>query len=211
MSNLRRRQYLKKRFEDGDRPDGDDFKDLIYSSLNQKSDQIFAVDQKLGIGTRQPRAPLEIQGSTEMQKQSFIATDGCNSTVRIAHPQNTVSAMGSNTGESLQFGNFDSQSGVFTPNTYISESGVGIGAMAEHASLDVKTTLWVGESLGIAGGVLYYKNNVLYLKTSQGSYAILTKKTGNKPSGWKIFFMVLGGIILILIIVALILYLTHNY
>ena len=50
MSDLRRRKYLRSKFQDGDCPNGDDFAAMIDSGINQKSDQMFAVDQKLGIG-----------------------------------------------------------------------------------------------------------------------------------------------------------------
>lgn len=212
MSNLRRRKYLKTRFEDGDRPDGNDFAELIDSSLNQKSDQIFAVDQMLGIGTKQPAAPLEVSGSNGDLKQSVVIGDGCNSTLKIAHPQNNTVAIGSDPNQSIEIGNFNEQS--FTPQVYITQDSVGIGAPAQHAELDVKTSLWVGESIGLSDGTLYFKDGQLYLKAGDQTYLILTKKTNNgqKPfRKWILFLIILGCILLLLLIILIVIYLYKTY
>jgi len=212
MSKLRRRSYLKTRFEDGDRPNGNDFAELISSSLNQKSDQIFAVNQMLGIGTKAPEAPLEVKGCKKKHKQSVIVADGDNSTFRISHPINNVVAIGSDLGESMQIGNFDCKNGnYFEPQMYISKGRVGIGAEAENAELDVKTTLWVGESIGLGGGKLYFEDDKLYLKTDKQTYEILTKNTNHKPYRKLILVLIiLGSILLLLVIVLIIIYLLKK-
>ena len=214
MSNLRRRHYLKKKFEDGDNPDGNDFAELIDSSLNQKSDQIFAVDQQLGIGTNAPTAPLEVKGSSQSQRQSVVVADGCNSTLRIAHPQNNVVAVGCDSGELLQLGNFNSQNGNFTPELYISESGVGVGAEAKNATLDVNTTFWVGESIGLGDATLYFEDGLLYMKTDTQTELILTKKVSDKPKPfrkWILVLIILACIFFALVIALIIIYLINTY
>jgi len=214
MSRLRRRRYLKTKFETGDRPDANDFADLIDSSLNQKSDQIFAVDRMLGIGTKKPDAPLVIKGSNKKVKQSVVATDGANSTFRIAHPDNKVVAIGSDRNESIQLGNFHGTNcDFFLPQMYISEGGIGIGVAAKNAELDVNTTLWVGESIGLGKGTLTYKKGNLYLKANDQTYQILTEKSNGKNPfrKWRLAMIILGCIFFTLGIISIILYLINKY
>lgn len=212
MNDLRRRKYLKSRFEDGDCPNGEDFSAMIDSCINQKSDQIFAVEQQLGIGTEEPGAPLEIKGARGKLSVSLIASDGCHSTLRIAHPGYNTVAIGGNKKDDVQIGTFGDSCDGFSPTMTVTSSGqVGIGLSVPEAELHVLKTIKAGESVAIGDAVLTFHKKKLWLTAYGEKYRILMEDEHHHGGKSKlmIVLLVLCCVNLAAFIVFLILYLLH--
>jgi hypothetical protein len=208
--DLRRRKYLRSKFEDGDRPNGQSFADLIDSSLNQKSDKIFGVDHKIGIGTENPNAPLEVSGARKEVNQSFLTGDGCNSTFRIAHPENGVLGMGCDESERLQIGAFKNDGSSFEPHMVIDKNGsVGIGTERPEVKLDISGSLKVDQNILLGDCLLAFNNGKLFLKTGDAKYHILMENVDSKPAKpdrYKLLFRVMIFICIFLIMLFLLEY-----
>jgi len=215
-TDLKRRVYLRSKFEDGDRPDGQAFTDLIDSSLNQKSDKIFAVDQKIGIGTDAPSAPLEVFGAEKNVNQSFLATDGNNSTFRVAHPEEGVASVGSNQSEKLQLGKFKKNGASFVAHMTLEPSGnIGIGIDEPEEKLAIEGSLMVTQDLLIGACKLSFKNGKLLLYTDETCYQVALEDVGSKPQkprkhlGLRLVVLLLCVLTIILLLVIYYLY-TQN-
>jgi len=205
MSHREDRAHLKEQFKNGDKPSQEDFADLIDSSLNQVSDQIFAEDQKIGIGTKEPRVPLEIMGGSENKgRQSFIASDGEYSTFRIAHPNNGVVAIGSHKKEVFQLGKFKSEGAEFYPRMTInSEGNIGVGTEDPKEKLDVEGSLKIKDSLFLGGAELVFKEGKLFMYTDGVGYKIKMERVGPFPTPIRpisMFLAILIAISLLLLI-----------
>lgn len=180
--NVKGREYLKSKFENGDRPDGNDFADLIDSSINQKSDDFYAVDHKIGIGTSRPKAPLEIRGGRRRVKQSFISSNGDCSTFRIAHPDHHVAAIGANNGEKLSFGTFVDDGSDFRHFMALTADGsLGIGTDAPKQKLDINGSINVSKTIHLSDCVLEFINGRLILTSKGRSYKILMEHIHHDP------------------------------
>lgn len=192
MNDLRRRKYLRSRFEDGDCPNGADFSAMIDSCINQKSDQIFAVEQQLGIGTEEPTAPLEIKGARGKLNVSLVASDSCYSTLRIAHPDHNTIAIGGDKRDDVQIGNYSDCRDEFTPTMTVSSSGrVGIGLSKPEAELHVLKTIKAGESVAIGEAVLTFHKKKLWLTAHGEKYRILMEPEHHHPGKSKLLLLVL--------------------
>ena len=211
QDNVQGREYLKSKFENGDRPDGKDFADLIDSSINQKSDQFYAVDHKIGIGTERPKAPLEIKGGRRRVKQSFISSNGDCSTVRIAHPEHHVAAIGANNGEKLCFGTFAEDGSDFKHFMALSSDGsLGIGTDTPRQKLDINGSINVSNTIHLSDCVLEFINGRLILTSKGRSYKILMEHIHHdpKPPRNKALMWVLISLgILVVIGLAIVIYL----
>lgn len=204
MSDLRRRKYLRSKFQDGDCPDGNNFAELIDSGINQKSDQMFAVDQKLGIGTREPSAPLEVNGSSGDQKVSAVFTDGCNSSLIVGHGEDSVIALGGKQRNELQLGNFNRECDKFkTHVTVTSEGKVGIGVEQPEAELHVAHTVKADKHVAIGDATLTFHKRKLWLTANNKHYQILMIESGGKIPGGNKTLMIILLILCILNFVAI--------
>src|SRR3989338_7822205 len=192
MNDLRRRKYLRSRFEDGDCPNGADFSAMIDSCINQKSDQIFAVEQQLGIGTEEPTAPLEIKGARGKLSVSLVASDGCHSTLRIAHPDHNTIAIGGNRKDDVQLGTYSDSCDGFTPVMTVNSNGrVGIGLSTPDAELHVLKTIKAGESIAIGDAVLTFQRKKLWLTAYGEKYRILMEDEHHHTSKSKLLILLL--------------------
>ena len=209
--NVKGREYLKSKFENGDRPDGNDFADLIDSSINQKSDDFYAMDHKIGIGTSRPKAPLEIRGGRRRVKQSFISSNGDCSTFRIAHPDHYVAAIGANNGEKLSFGTFADDGSDFRHFMALTADGsLGIGTDAPTQKLDIHGSINVSKTIHLSDCVLEFINGRLILTSKGRSYKILMEHIHHdpKPPRNKALMWVLISLgILVVIGLAIVIYL----
>ncbi len=212
QKNLKRRPYLRSKFEDGDRPDGQDFTDLIDSSLNQKSDKIFAVDHRIGIGTETPNAPLEIVGKHKEINQSFLSTDGDNSTFRIAHPSEGIACIGVNQTETLQIGTFKKNGSDFKNHLTINKLGnIGIAVDEASEKLNVGGSVKIEKHLFINDVRLSVKKGKLYLKTCNTTYQILMKEVNSIPNYPNRKLATIVIIILFIILIILLLLIGYYY
>jgi hypothetical protein len=212
MSDLRRRKYLRSQFQDGDCPDGKNFAELIDSGINQKSDQMFAVDHKLGIGTDEPSAPLEVNGSSGDQKISAVFTDGCNSSLIVGHGEDCVIALGGKQRNDIQLGNFNRECDKFQPHvTVTSEGKVGIGVERPETELHVAHTIKADKHVAIGDAILSFHKRRLWLTANNKHYQILMVESGGKtPGGNKklmIFLLILCLVNFVAIATIIILYL----
>ena len=63
------KKHLKDKFDDGKKPNGDDFHDLIDSFVHQKDNKVFVDDQGfVGVGTESPQNQLDVSGSAAIGK-----------------------------------------------------------------------------------------------------------------------------------------------
>ena len=70
------RDHLTGEFANNQMPDGDDFKDLIESGINQQDDNIHVdSSQQVGIGTDNPEAKLHVSGSAKIEGTATITGD----------------------------------------------------------------------------------------------------------------------------------------
>lgn len=190
MKKIKGRKYLKSRFRDGACPTGQDFADLINSTVNQKSDQVHAVGNKLGIGTATPEATLEVKGTCSGQP-TLKSTDGANSTLWISHPASAITALATGEGEALMIGSQKSSNSHFQPKMTVQRGGnVGIGVQKPRAKLDVNGSayvrkdlhvkssasigqnLQVGEKLILSGHQLWIENNRLKINIGGKTYIL---------------------------------------
>ena len=118
MSTKRGRLDLKTYFETGDRPTEEEFAQLIDSNLNQKDDDIHAKDRKIGIGTDDPNAKLDVNGeviirdNTEIKKSLLIGTDSGMDNIQVGKHINKVvvgSSYGADTGWSAGYIGFNTK------------------------------------------------------------------------------------------------------
>lgn len=182
QDTIQGREYLKSKFENGDRPNGNDFADLIDSSINQQSDRFYAVDHKIGIGNKQPKAPLDIKGGTRKVKQSFVTSNGDCSTFRIAHPDHHIAAIGANQGEKLSFGTFTSDGSNFEQYMALAPDGsLGIGTTTPKEKLDVNGSIKVSKTIHLGDCVLEFVNGHLILKSNNRTYKILMEHIHHDP------------------------------
>lgn len=91
----------------------------------------------VGIGTANPVAPLTVRGSATPVRQSFVTSDGPNSTFRIAHPSLNVTALGADRGQMLELGGFDSTGAQFDPFLTLNQQRVGVGTTNPDSPLHV--------------------------------------------------------------------------
>ena len=177
QDNLKGREYLKSKFRDGDRPNEVDFSDLIDGCINQKSDRIYALDGKIGIGTEKPKAPLEVKGGRRKTRQTLLVSDGTNSSFRIAHPDAGKVGLGANTGEVLSFGTFPEDGSEFTSRISMDAQGkLGIGTDAPSQLLDVRGSVNVKESLFLGTAELFFQKGELLLTNDGRCYRILMEE-----------------------------------
>ncbi|MBL4707421.1 MAG: hypothetical protein JKY48_03160 [Flavobacteriales bacterium] len=176
MSDRENREQLKKQFKNGDRPSEEAFAALIDGALNQASDKIFATDHKIGIGTKKPRVPLEVQGDSDSTgQQSFIASDGTNSTFRIAHPRKNVIAIGGNKEDCLEFGKFKKDGAIFLPKMSLVNNGnvgIGLGTESPTEKLEVGGSIKVKDKILLGKGELELKDGKLILRIDGKRYII---------------------------------------
>lgn len=219
---LRPRGELKSRFESGDRPSGDDFAALIDSFLNQQEDQVYAVDGKIGVGTNIPDATLEVNGGTGPLRQSILATDGFNSTFRIAHPEEGKVAFGPNEQQELRIGQFKEDGTFFKTNAIINSEGkIAIGNRAPDAKLHVQGDLKVEEKISLGECELIFHQGRLILFYGGVQYNVKLEKAKQKAgqpairqekssSNIGVYFMVLISLLLSLSALYAVLY-FHYY
>lgn len=201
MNDLKNRRYLKSKFKDGDKPTQEDFADLIDSCLNQKSDKIFAVDRKVGIGTKQPSAPLEVKGAERGVRQSLLTSDGKNSNFYVAHPIKNVVALGGNLGTSLKLGSFNKECSLFQPKMTINTQGVGIGTKTTKAGLAVNGSAKISDTLYLGDGALEIKKGVLYLISGGQRYRVKLEKSHSwAPSKLLYWGLIIVGVSLLILI-----------
>ena len=153
MKKIKGRKYLKSRFQAGDKPTQQDFTDLINSSINQKSDQIFAVDSKLGIGTETPEASLEIKGDGCCRKPSLKASDG-NSSLWVRHPRDGIVALSAGNGETLVLGSICNHGQAkFSPKMTINANGKVTILQEATDTLEVKGSMTVVGNIEAQGTI----------------------------------------------------------
>lgn len=181
--NLKGREYLKSKFQNGDRPNQSDFFDLIDGSINQESDKLFAVNRKIGIGTEKPSATLEVKGGRRKVKQSFLASDGDCSTFRIAHPHHGTVGIGANDAEKLALGTFVKDGSAFKSHLTVDPDGnIGIGTISPRERLDVRGSISVSEKIQLGECELEFLNGRLLLIYGGRKYEIEMHHSHRHPA-----------------------------
>ena len=95
----------------------------------------------VGIGTDNPRVPLQIMGSSSSSKINLLGSDGVNATWRLATPMNRVVAFGGNPDHNISFGGFAPDDSSYTERMRIASNGnVGIDINNPIAKLHVENT-----------------------------------------------------------------------
>ncbi len=200
------RGYLKSKFKDGDRPDQQDFAAWIDSSINMESDRVFTENGKMGIGTSNPKNPLEINGfnPNDGVKTSLLTTDGTNSSFRIAHPDTGQVALGVEKNQAVQIGQFLNQGTSFDSNLVIDGSGkVGIHTSEPNAELTVAGTASISEKLILGNAIIEADQTTLYVTLDGVKYKIPLKSGSTiKPVYWALIGA--GVLLLIIILVSII-------
>lgn len=174
--NLRNREELRARFRDGDRPNGQDFSNLIDSSVNQESDGIFTLDGHLGIGTEIPRAMVDIQNNSNVP--SLMASREGSSVFRVTHQGPSVVALSAQQGQSLRLGQYNVNNQNVRPTIQLSPQGnVGIGTHAPRTRLDVAGSARISEQLLLGGGTLRLDaKKGLMINLNGNNYRVLVEK-----------------------------------
>ncbi|MGB3463736.1 MAG: hypothetical protein WBA74_00625 [Cyclobacteriaceae bacterium] len=72
MSIKEERKKLKTYFEQGDRPDEEQFARLIQSGVNQVDDKVHAVDGKIGLDVPQPTQRLDVNGNALIRENVMV-------------------------------------------------------------------------------------------------------------------------------------------
>lgn len=175
MSNTpdkRTRDILKEYFETGDRPKEIEFVRLIDSGINQKDDELFAVNGKIGVGTNDPQSKLHVDGDIAVTNHIHgdKTNKGNDDDVLIVENGSQVQLFGSrHTGKSggivigAKKDNSDPTSGkiLFSQNSQTGwqdnvvidhEGKVGIGAMSPQNKLEIKGTVDTGLRLPTGKG-----------------------------------------------------------
>ena len=182
-NDLRGREYLKSKFQNGDRPNEEDFDDLINGTINQKSDGVYAVNGRVGIGTERPSATLEVTGSRRKVNQSFLTSDGNHSAFRVAHPSQAVVGIGANEGDRLNLGNFAKDGSNFYPHVTLEPDGnVGIGVKNPCERLDIHGSMHVSDSIRLGECELKFVHGRLLLIYSGRKYEIVMHPLHHTPN-----------------------------
>ena len=141
------RDQIKENFEQGDRPTQKEFYQWIDADLIQGADNIYSYDNKIGIGTDTPEAPLSV--TTKENQLSFKASGDfsevnalmSNSTFRITHHnigEGTV-AISADDEQKLTLGHFVQSDKSFKPELTINKDGnIGIGTEDPKVLLDLQ-------------------------------------------------------------------------
>jgi len=207
--NLKGREYLRSKFQNGDRPNERDFDDLIDGTINQKSDGVYATNRKVGIGTDKPTATLEVAGAKRKVKQSFLTSDGHHSTFRVAHPKHGVVGIGGDEGDRLNLGNFAKDGSNFHSHlTVQSDGNVGIGVKDPCERLDIHGSMHVSDKIRLGECELKFVHGRLLLFYSGRKYEIEMHHLHHTPvppeKKWLVRLLIAIGIVLIIGIAVLI-------
>lgn len=213
--NLRDREYLRSKFQNGDRPDEGDFDDFINGTINQKSDGIYAINRKVGIGTEQPTAALEVTGARKKVKQSFLTSDGHHSSFRVAHPKQGTVGIGSSDGERFSLGNFAQDGSRFNSHLTIEPDGhVGIGVKNPCERLDVQGSIHVSDKIRLGDCQLKFLHGKLLLIYSGRKYEIEMHHIHHNPvppdKKWLMWLLITIAILLLIGIGILIYFLVTS-
>lgn len=212
MKNLQDREWLRSRFKDGDRPDGNQFSAWIDSSINQKSDGLYASEKRLGIGIEHPTTPLDILGDKDSGGLALRSSNGGNSHFQVAHPDSSQVNLGCQSGEKMALGHFQDGNSGFTEQLVIVREGmVGIGTPSPQEALEVNGSVKVAQHLLLGEATLYFKRGKLYLKADGKKYQLQMVRSSNSPTPlprwlyWAlivffifVLFVILAGIILVI-------------
>lgn len=207
--NLKGREYLKSKFQNGDRPDADDFDDFIDGTINQKSDGIYATNKKVGIGTERPRATLEVSGARRKVKQSLLTSDGHHSTFRVAHPKQGMVGIGPGNGERFNLGNFAKDGSSFNSHLTIEPDGhIGLGVKNPCERLDVHGSIHVSDKIRLGECQLKFTHGKLLLIYGGRKYEIEMHHIHHAPvepgKKWLMWLLIIIGSILVIGIAVLI-------
>lgn len=201
--NLKDREYLRSKFQNGDRPDAQDFDNFIDGTINQKSDGVHAVNRKLGIGTAKPTATLEVTGGRRKVKQSLVSSDGNHSTFRVAHPKQGTVGIGSNDGERFSLGNFASDGSSFNSHLTVEPDGkIGIGVKNPCERLDVNGSIHVSDKIRLGDCQLKFLHGKLILIHSGRKYEIEMHHIHHNPVApdkkWLVRLLIAIGVVFVI-------------
>ncbi len=145
------RAEIKNYFETGDTPTSGDFASLIDSSINKLDDGIFVHNQKVGLGTKDPKNKLEVAGSltvgsTYVGKEEIgennLSIEG-NLGVGTTNPKNKLDLSGSGVIGATYAGNVEAPKNGLTI-----EGNLAIGTSLDNEKLTVDGALSLGEQEG---------------------------------------------------------------
>lgn len=196
MSNTpdkRTRDILKEYFETGDRPKEIEFIRLIDSGINQKDDELYAVNGNIGVGTSNPQSKLHVEGDiavtnhihgdkTNKANDSDVLIVENGSQVQLHGPRHTGKSGGIVIGAKKDNSNPTSGKILFSQvsqtgwqdNVVIDHQGnVGIGAINPQSKLHVSGQTFVSKP---GGANVPRTGNMLEVNAhNQNAVAIVTK------------------------------------
>jgi hypothetical protein len=162
---------LKSRFKTGMRPTEKDFEDLIESMITGEDDKIYSKGDKVGIGIKEPKEKLEVDGAVKVGESTANPTEG---TIRFNTNKEFQGFDGSNW---VKFGGensaWKSESDTYiTPSTNYSIEGASI-VLSFEGSVKTGYTAVNGTRLSGPSGELY----ILAKKIMMGSHPSLVEIT----------------------------------
>ncbi len=206
MAELFKRNNLRNRFKNGEKPDGTDFSDWIDSSINQKSDRIYASDGKLGIGTAKPEYPLEVHtGKHEEHISCKIQNDRYNSSLLIGSPAHKQTALGVGRDNKLLLGHFLDSEKTFSPGIEIYHDGkVTIGSEHQKGRLEVIGSLALQDKIEIGGLVLGTENGRLVVWIDGKAHVLAFEDENPPPPGgrWLLMVLIMASVFLLVALIA---------
>jgi hypothetical protein len=163
---------LKSLFQTGMRPTAKDFEDLIESMITGEDDKIFSKGDKVGIGIKEPKEKLEVDGAVKVGDTN--GPDATPGTIRFNNNafegRDGTSWVKFSGGESV----WKSESNIYlTPSKNYSIEGAKTVLSFESGQQTKYTTVTNGEELDGPSGELY----ILANKIMMGSHPSLVEIT----------------------------------